>query len=162
MSSKPTSCEKSPSGPISSLIRPSKRPSKSIGVATRSPAPRRPASVRHGVDLGQRLHPAAYLDRLAQRFHPDPGRLAAGLGIHLLEPRGDRVERAMLRSWHSWASLSGRRGVQISRSRSITIPESAVVSASISASVSPLLEVCASTEDPAVASRERASTSLRR
>ena len=27
------------------------------------------------------------LDRLAQRFHPDPRRLAARLRLHLLEPR---------------------------------------------------------------------------
>ena len=46
-----------------------------------------------GLRLGELLRPAADLDRLAQRFHPDPRRLAAGLRLDLLEPGGDRVER---------------------------------------------------------------------
>jgi hypothetical protein len=45
------------------------------------------------LDLGQRLGAGIQLDRLAQRFHPDPGGLAACLGLQVLKSCGDRVER---------------------------------------------------------------------
>ena len=41
----------------------------------------------------QVLDPFGQVDRLAQRLHPDPGGLAAGLRLQLLEPRRDGVER---------------------------------------------------------------------
>jgi hypothetical protein len=42
--------------------------------------------------LLQSLHFLTYLDRLTQGFHPDPGRLAARLGLQFLEPRGNCVK----------------------------------------------------------------------
>ena len=96
-SSKPTSWEKSPSGPISTLTRPSKRPCGSrsaCGVAVAVGARRRTVRRdRPARALGQLLHPAAHLDRLAQRLHPDPRRLAAGLRLDLLQSRRDRLQR---------------------------------------------------------------------
>ena len=64
-----------------------------LGAASAPPSARAgsPASVRLGVV--QLLHALADLDRLAQRFHPDPGGLAARLRLQFLQPRRDGVER---------------------------------------------------------------------
>ena len=125
-SSNPTSCEKSPSGPISTSTSPSKsfdaeraaRPCVAVGSVPFDSAG--PASS----PIGDLLHPALDLDRVAPA--PSSGSWSPGRAPARGSPRGASTPspaRAGCGRGDRWPSAAPRATTAISRSRPRNIPE---------------------------------------